>query len=55
MVAIDVSAHSEHIEVIRCEFKPDWSRDLLIIGHCEAFKHETHLFIINIINALIVL
>jgi hypothetical protein len=33
----------------------DRSRDLLIIGHCEAFKHEDHLFIINTISVLTVL
>jgi hypothetical protein len=27
----------------------DWSRDLFIIGHCEAFKHEAHFLIINIL------
>jgi hypothetical protein len=33
----------------------DRSKDLLIISHCEAFKHMFRLFIINIINILIVL
>jgi hypothetical protein len=36
-------------------FNRDRLRDLFIIGHCEAFKHETHLFIINIIGISIVL
>jgi hypothetical protein len=33
----------------------DRSRDLFIIGHCEAFKHEADFAIINIISILNVL
>jgi hypothetical protein len=33
----------------------DQSRDLFIISRFEAFKHDVHIFIINIINTLIVL
>jgi hypothetical protein len=33
----------------------DRTRDLLIISHCEAFKHEARLVNINIISILIVL
>jgi hypothetical protein len=53
MIAINAGAHSEHIEVIRCDFKLDQSGDLFIIIYCEAFKHEIHLFIINVISVLI--
>jgi hypothetical protein len=31
----------------------DRRRDLFIISHCDAFKHEAHLFIINVISILI--
>jgi hypothetical protein len=36
-------------------FDRDRPRDLFIISQFEAFKHEVHLFIINIINILFVL
>jgi hypothetical protein len=33
----------------------DPSKDLFIIGHCEAFKHKVHIYIINIIIILLLL
>jgi hypothetical protein len=33
----------------------DRSRDLFFISHCEAFKREVYLFIINTIGILIVI
>jgi hypothetical protein len=55
MVEIDADAHFEHVQAIKCGFKPDRLSDLFIIIHCEAFKHEANLLVINVISILIAL
>jgi hypothetical protein len=50
------SGQTASVQVIRFDFKPgSVERSLFTFGHCEAFKHGTHLLIINIINTIIVL
>jgi hypothetical protein len=53
MIAIDAGIHYKHVHVIKHDFKRDRPRDLLIITHCEAFKHEAHLFVVSIISIFI--
>jgi hypothetical protein len=45
MIVIDVGAHSAHVQVIRCDFKPGSAERSIHLSHREAFKHEAHLII----------
>jgi hypothetical protein len=55
MVVINASTILNMFKKSNATLNRDRSRDLFIISRFEAFKHEFHLFIINIINILIVL
>jgi hypothetical protein len=52
MVLIDVLAYFEYGILVRYDIKPGSVERSIIISQFEAFKHEVHLFIINILIVL---